>query len=67
MSQTNMLTVYAVFPADYAASEQAVAIFADRTDAQFFIYSCEEAERDFSARLIIQEWDVSNLDFMAAS
>lgn len=61
-----MFTIYAVFPADYAASEQAVAIFADRADAQHFIDSCEAAERDFSARLIIQEWDVSNIDFMSA-
>lgn len=61
-----MFTIYAVFPADYHPSEQAVAIFTDRADAQFFIDRNEEADRDFSARLIIQTWDVSNVDFMSA-
>ena len=61
-----MITVYAVFPADYQPTEQAVALFADRTDAQFFIDASEEADREYSARLIIQEWDVSNIDFMEA-
>lgn len=62
----NMTTIFAVYPADYQPTEQAVAIFADRSDAQFFIDASEAADRDYSARLIIQEWDVSNVDFMAA-
>lgn len=61
-----MFEVYAVFPADYAHGEQAVAIFSNRTDAEFFVTANEEAARDFSARLIIQPWEVSNVDFMAA-
>lgn len=61
-----MFEVYAVFPADYATGEQAVAIFSNRTDAEFFVTANEEADRDFSARLIIQPWEVSNVDFMAA-
>ncbi len=61
-----MFEVYAVFPADYAPGEQAVAIFSNRTDAEFFVTANEEADRDFSARLIIQPWEVSNVDFMAA-
>lgn len=61
-----MFTVYAVYPADYKPEQQAVAIFADLTDARFFIAQSEEAEREYSARLIIQEWDVSNIAFMTA-
>ena len=62
-----MFEVYAVFPADYAPGEQAVALFADRTDAEFFISANEDADREFSARLIIQSWEVSNVSFMEAS
>ena len=62
-----MFEVYAVFPADYAPGEQAVAIFSNRTDAEFFVTANEEADRDFSARLIIQPWAVSNVGFMEAS
>lgn len=62
-----MFTVYAVFPADYQPNEQAVAIFAERTDAEFFIDASDEADREYSARLIIQEWDVSNVAFMEAT
>ena len=61
-----MFTIYAVFPADYAPEEQAVAIFADRADAEFFVTQNEAAERDFSAKLIIQQWDVSNINFMSS-
>lgn len=61
-----MFTVYAVFPADYKLEDHAVAIFAQHSDAAFFIAANEAADRDFSARLIIQEWDVSNIDFMTA-
>lgn len=61
-----MITIYAVYPADYAQGDQAVALFSDRCDAEFFISVNEEAEREFSAKLIILEWDVSNADFMTA-
>ena len=62
-----MFEVYAVFPADYAPREQAVAIFSDRADAEFFVSANEDADREFSARLIIQPWEVSNVGFMEAS
>ena len=62
-----MFEVYAVFPADYAPGEQAVAIFSDRADAEFFVSANEDADREFSARLIIQPWEVSNVSFMEAS
>lgn len=61
-----MITIYAVYPADYEPSEQAVAIFADKADAAFFIRMCTEHDREFSAHLIIQEWEVSNVAFMEA-
>lgn len=61
-----MFTIYAVYPADYKPTEQAVAIFADRTEAQFYIDACKDQDREFSADLIIQEWDVSNIAFMEA-
>jgi len=61
-----MFTVYAVYPANWEPEEQAVAIFAQRSDAEFFIKANKTADRDFSAWLIIQEWDVSNIDFMRA-
>lgn len=61
-----MFTIYAVYPADYQLEEQAVALFAHRTDAQFFVDASHHSDREYSAPLIIQEWQVSNVDFMAA-
>ena len=67
LEETEMFTVYAVFPADYEPEQQAVAIFAERSDAEFFIAANEEAERDFRDQLIIEIWDVSNVAFMNAT
>ena len=59
-----MFEIFAVFPADYEPTDEAVAIFSQRTDAEFFIAANEDADRAFNAQLIIQVWEVSNIDFM---
>ena len=63
--QLNQLfTVYAVFPADYQPGDLAEAIFPNRPDAHFYIDAAEDQDRADPAGYVIEEWDVSNLDFM---